>query len=245
MAISVDSSVPRWTGTPANDVDLLSDPFTPADGSLLVLCVSADTTSGDQPAADITIAVSGGSLTWTIRDEHDRGTDATINVAAEGGHSSVWTAPVGTGESMTVAVQRSDGDGGTNRISCKVYIVTNQHASPIGAAAAGVINTTNDLTATLFTSTADNSYSFVAAVDWAQNGSPTSSDLTEDSADYTGAISVMSGYKDNGATGAQTGNLNAAGAGGAQWTWAAVEIKPADVGPAAICHLSTTGGWVF
>jgi hypothetical protein len=63
--ITVSEPVIRWTGTPADNVDITSASFTPANNSLLVVCVCGDTAS----ASDITVSVSGGSLTWTKRAE--------------------------------------------------------------------------------------------------------------------------------------------------------------------------------
>ena len=123
-------------------------------------------------------------------------------------------------------VRRTAGDGGTNRISAKGYVVTGQHASPIGANGEGS-STTNNITPTVFTSTGENSFGFGAACDWSANGTPASSDLTEDAADYAGAISVEDGYKDLGASGAETMNFDAAGTGAATWNWVALEILAA------------------
>lgn len=229
MAIAIDASSPaRWTGTPANTVNITSSSFTPPNNSLIVLCVQADTEPGNSNA-DITISVSGGSLTWTEQVQEDEGTNAAIDASSEGGHSGIWTAPVGTGASMTISVNRSAGTGGTNRITCKAYVVTGQNASPIGNTGKN-ISTTNDLTASIFTSSASNSFAFVSASDWSQLGTPVSSDLTEDAADYVGQISAISGYKDCGSSGAETANLDA-GAGTPFWVWTALEIKESSSAP--------------
>ena len=182
-----------------------------------MVCVESDTSDGSA----ITISVSGGSLTWTNRVERDLG-----DAGANSGHASIWTAPVGTGASMTVSVRRTTTGGGTNRISAKVYLVTGQHASPIGAVGEGS-STTNDITPTVFTSTGENSYGFGAACDWSANGIPVSSDLTEDGADYSLAISVVDGFKDLGASGAESMNFDAFDVAAATWNWAALEILAA------------------
>jgi hypothetical protein len=180
VAISVDASVARWTGTPAGTTAITSASFTPANSSLLVLCVNADEASG----TPVTLAVSGGSLTWTERIR--RG-----NSEADEGLASIWTAPVATGASMTISVNRSAGSAGTGRLSAKVYIVTGQHASPIGfSTSANWASNPQTLGGTM---TGDGRL-FGCGTDWNQTGTPVSTD-TEDGADYAGAISVMSAYK--------------------------------------------------
>src|SRR5688572_32343873 len=127
MAIAIDASSPiRFTGTPANNVDITSASFTPPAGSVLVVCVSADTNGNTD---NITISVSGGSLTWTNRVEHDPG-----DAGAMGGHASIWTAVQASSVSMTVSVRRTAGNGSTGRISVKVYVVTGADTTtPTGA----------------------------------------------------------------------------------------------------------------
>ena len=222
MAISVDdTTVVRWTGTPGNGTNITSASFTPPDNSCLVLCVNADSTN----ASDITIAVSDSlSGSWSNRVEMDLGT-----AGAEPGHASIWRRLVTTGASMTVSVQRSAGNGSTNRISCKLYIITGADTTEPAGATGKNHSATNNLSPTLYTSTADNSRAFYCGEDWNQNGTPTSTD-TEDGADYAGAISVLSAYKaaDTATAGTSvSGNLDAGGTGAAAWNWVAVEIKPA------------------
>lgn len=220
MAIAIDGSTPiRFTGTPADNADITSASFTAPSGAVLVCCVSADT----GPSTDITILVSDtGGLTWTKRAEQDAGV-----AGFDGGHASVWSATTVSSVSRTIGVRRtSTGGGNSNRISAKCYVVTGQHASPFGAAGQSFSNT-NNLTAPIFTSTAANSFAFVAACDWQQLGAPASSDLTIDTGDYAGFISVISGFKDCGTTGAETANLDAGGTASASWTWAALELLAA------------------
>jgi hypothetical protein len=218
VAIAVDASSPvRWTGTPTAGVNITSAAFTPPDGSLLVLTIEDDSNS-----AGNTYAAGGGGWTWTQRKAQISTTGAAV----------IFTAPVTTGASMQATCQRASGTSGTDRLSAKLYVVTGQDASPIGTSGSGT-STTNNLNAAIFTSTQPNSFAFVAGTDWNQLGVPTSSDLTKDAADYSGAISVISGYKDNGATGAQTANLDAGGSSAAKWEWAALEILPAAAGGAA------------
>jgi hypothetical protein len=224
MGNVVDGSTPiRWTGTPAQNVDITSAAFTAPSGAVLVACLTADTQSNT--AETFSFSDSGG-LTWTKRIQCDKANFAAVT----GGHSAIWTATTVSAVSRTVSVRRTSTVA--NRISAKCYVVTGQHASPFGATGSNW-DTTNNVTAAIFTSTAANSFAFVAATDWNQRGSPVSSDLTEDSADYAGTISVTSGYKDCAATGAQTANLDAGGTSAAAWTWAALEIKAAPAAAAS------------
>lgn len=218
---TVDASSPiRFTGTPANNVDITSASFTPPAGSVLVVCVSADTNGS---ADNITIAVSGGSLTYTNRVERDPG-----DGGANAGHASIWTAVQPSSVSMTVSVRRTAGNGSTGRISVKVYVVTSANTTtPNGAVGEGS-STTNNITPNAYTSTENNSLGFGCATDWAQLGLPTSTD-TEDAADYAGAISVISLFKaaDTPTSGTTvTVNFDAGGTGNAEWNWVALEILP-------------------
>jgi hypothetical protein len=224
MAIAIDASSPiRFTGTPANNVDITSASFTPPTGSVLVVCVSADTNgSGD----NITISVSGSSLTWTNRVEHDPG-----DASAMGGHASIWTPADGStvpASSQTVSVRRTAGNGSTGRISVKIYVVTGADtADPTGATGENH-STTNNITPNAYTSTVNNSRAFGCATDWNQLGVPTSTD-TEDGADYSGAISVVSLFKaaDTATSGTTvTMNFDAGGTGNAEWNWVALEVRP-------------------
>lgn len=225
MAIAIDGSSPvRFAGTPANGVDITSASFTPPNDSVLVVCVNADSDSNN-----ITTSVSGGSLTWTQRIERDKG-----DVGAEQGHASIWTAVVGTGASMTVSVRRTAGNGATNRISAKVYVVTGADTTAPTGATGENSSTTNNITPNAYVSTANNSRGFGCATDWNQLGTPTSTD-TEDGADYSGEISVISLFKaaDTATSGTTvTMNFDAGGAGAAAWNWVALEILAGAGGPA-------------
>lgn len=180
MAIAVDATVARWTGTPSGGGTAVSGSFTPADGSLLVCCINCD----ESPGPNV-VTPSGGSLTWTERVSRGQA-DATEGLA------SIWTAPVVTGASMTVTLTRTSGDAGSaRRVSGKVYIVTGQHASPIGNSNEADWTTNPQ---SLSITAAGAGRLFGCGTDWNQTGVPVSTD-TEDGADYTGAISVMSAYK--------------------------------------------------
>jgi hypothetical protein len=226
MAITVDdTTVARWSGQPNNNVDITSASFTPPDNSLLVVGISADT------AADsaITLSVSGGSLTWNeraIRNGDEAG-------AGNGGCAAIWTAPVGTGASMSVSVRRTAGSGSTNTISAKCYIVTGQDASPIGDTAE-----TNSTTAN-YTPAAETMVGagrlFGTATEWNDGGgTPTSSDV-EDAANETG-VCAISAYKAADHTASSSQSINYQQSGSAIWTEVRVEILAAtggvQIGPA-------------
>lgn len=182
MAIAVNDSIARWTGTPSSTAAITSGSFTPDNASLLVLCVNGDEFDDSSNKA---LAVAGGSLTWTERIR--RG-----STEAGAGIASIWTAPVTIGASMTIDVNRTTAGGeGSGRLSAKVYIVTGQAVSPIGNS-----NSANWTTnpQTLAVTAAGAGRLFGCGTDWNQTGAPASTD-TEDAADYSAQISVMSAYK--------------------------------------------------
>lgn len=230
---SLDASTPaRWAGTPANGANVTSASFTAPSGAILVLCVEADSQPFDNAAADLTIAVSdSGGLTWTQRIEAD---DGTIGSASNlyGGGVFIWTAVTTSAASRTVSVQRSSGNGSSNRVSCRCLVFTGQDASPIGATErilSANLAATNNLTTQSITTTQADSVLVVAAADWSANGagstSPTSSDFTEDAASYSGQLDVLDGYKSAATVAAYTANLDSVGTGNARWIWAMLEIK--------------------
>lgn len=193
-----------------------SGSFTPADNSLIVLLIFCDTGAGTTPGATI----SGGGLTWTQR---------VVRGDSEGtaGIVFIYTAPVTTGSSMTVQVTvNSIGATNNDRGYAKAYVVDNPDPSPIGNVAENS-STTNNLTASGLTTTQANSYVFYVGEDWNALGSPTSSDLTNDPAHIASTISGIFGYKSAVSAGAVTANLDAAGAGAADWNWGALEVKTA------------------
>lgn len=233
MALKLDnSSPPRFTGTPANNVDIWSQAFRPPAGALIVAYVSADTNgSGD----NITISVSGGGLTWTNQVERDPG------VTGVAGHASIWTAPDAVNVPMLVLVRRTAGDGSTGRISCKVEVWTGVHTTDaIGNSGGGSDTSNNNITPNAYTSSTNNSRGVGCATDWNQLGLPTSTD-DEDADDYAGAISVISLHKaaDTPTSGSTvTVNFDAGGAGAPNWNWAALEILPDPSPP-------TPGGFIL
>lgn len=221
MALAVDSSAPiRFTGTPADNVDITSASFTPPANSLMMCAVN---TNSNAQATLVSVSDSEGG-TW--QEEVRR----NLTEAGLEGHASIWRRTTAvTATSMTVSVRRTNDSGGTgafDRVSAKVYVITGQHATPIPTTGEGS-STTNNLTASIFTSAHANSLGLVCGTDWNANGTPTSSDLTIDAFDHSGVLSGLSGYKTLGTAGAETANLDAAGTAAAEWNWCAVEIREA------------------
>jgi hypothetical protein len=219
MAISVSTSVARVSAdiraqTLASPGSVVTAAFTPADNSLLVVCANC---SGDGAGAD-TYAVTGGSLTWTERAHRDHSNNNNRGTA------SIWTAPVTTGASMTVTFTIATSAGSAyQRASVKVYIVTGQHASPIGASTTNT-TTTNPTNAALTATGAGRL--FGCAAEWNEVGTPTSSD-TGDVGVYTGLVNVISAFKaSDHVSGSQTINFNYGGAGPAS-NYALLEILAA------------------
>jgi hypothetical protein len=215
--LTVDAAtVARTTGAPANNVDLTTASFTPPNNSLLLLMINADQNS----SATFTLVVSdSGAHTWTNSVSRSDGV---------GGHASAWYTTISTGQSMTISVKRTTANGGTNTISFKTYIVGNyDQTTPIGATGNN-FSATNDLTASLYTSTVNASRGFGTATDWSALGTPISTD-TGDAGTTAGAISYISAYKaaDTASSGtAVTMNFDAA-TGTPAWNWVGIEIRPA------------------
>lgn len=238
MALAVDASSPiRFTGTPAGGGTITSASFTPPAGSIIVVTVQSDT---DDAGTGTTFAYSDsvdGTTGWGERIKRDDADDSN------GGAVSIGTKVVGASVAMTVTVTRSGSDGSTNRVSAKAYVVTGQNSSdPLGAVGEASV-TTNNTTPTILTTEQDNSLIFVSVSDWNQLGSPASSDGIEDSADYSGAISVMSMYEAQTTAGAKTMNIDFGGTGSAAGKWVGLEIIEEAGGAAAVYyrHLLTLG----
>ena len=179
VAITVTDSVARWSASISNGGTTSSASFTPANSSLLVVCVNIDESPGPN-----SVTLSGGGWTYTQRVARGQ-SDATE------GYAAIYTAPVTTGASMTITATLNASDGAPRRVSAKVYIVEGQHASPIGANNEADWTTNNQTTSLTATGAGR---LFGCGTDWSALGAPTSTD-TEDAAHYAGAISVMSAYK--------------------------------------------------
>lgn len=230
MPAAVDASSPaRFAGAnAANGATFVSASFIPPGSSLVVTCLTADTPVGD---AGTNYTITGGGLTWTTQVQRT-GTETTA-----GGMSAIHTA-VGAGASMTVTYTRTLAIGGgiSGRVSIKVYVCTgiDTAGTPVDSITANNEggSTTNNLTTTSITAGADGLL-LVADTDWSEAGAfQSSSDLTQDSVDYPGEISVCSGYKavSNGAS--VTGNLNAAGTGLVQHKWTQIIARASGGGAA-------------
>ena len=213
MAITVDdSTVARFGAASTNPA--VSGSFTPASGALLVVCAIADTSTG----VDLTMTVTGGSLTWTQRVDRDGADD-------NGGHASIHTA-TSTGASVTITATAAGGPAMST--TCKCYILTGVHASPIGTTSEGS-STTNNITPAFATATGAGRWIY-CGVDWNANGLPSSTD-TEDAGHFAGLISFLSAYKasDHANGSSNSGSLDSSGAGAADWNWCALEVL-ADTG---------------
>lgn len=250
MAISVDDTVARFTavGTfSGSPVTATSASFTPANNSLLVVCISASEASTN--AASIS-SVSGGGLTWTSRGVLGTGTNG--GGANSPGFCAIYTAPVSTGASMTVSTAITWADNFVAfRVSSKVYIVTSQAGSPIGATGSGgPIQTPAagaEYTPTLLTATGAGRVFYVMSE---QNGSSGSAGIststdTEDAAYYaTELVGVMSAYKaSDHSSGSQSGSIDPTSQ--TYVNWLALEVL-ADSGgasnaPRALHHLRQQG----
>lgn len=237
MALAVDSSSPaRWSGAPADNVDITSAAFTPPTNALIVVCVATNSL-GQATVASVS---DSQSKTWV---EHARRNLADGNE----GHASIWSADGFANSSMTISVRRTNGSGDpdTNGIWVKAYVITGEHSTPFVQASENSSGT-NNLTASLFTSTHANSFAFVSASEWNALGAPTSSDLTIDAFHQAGFMSGVSGFKDLGTTGAETANLNAGGSGTAAWNWVAIEVREAtsdiEFSGALLAPVSTISG---
>jgi hypothetical protein len=113
------------------------------------------------------------------------------------------------------------------QLSMKVYVVTGHDPSaPIGASGEGS-STTNNITPTIYTSTAAGSLGFAVASDWTGPGIPVSID-EEDAFFISGFVSGLSAYKAAATTAAGTPvtmNLDASGTAATKWNWVGFEVK--------------------
>jgi hypothetical protein len=113
--------------------------------------------------------------------------------------------------------------------SVKLYVLTGVDVDGTPVDAVGASNEggsgINDLTTTSITPGA-NGRLFCCDTDWNALGLfDASSDLTEDTAHFAGAISVNSGHKASSNGVGVTGNLNASGAGVPQHKWCQVTVR--------------------
>lgn len=199
MAVAVDASTPvRWSGV--GDVNaggsFVSASFTAPTDALLVMTAQYDTTSG-WTGGTRTASDSGG-LTWTTQVER------IGNETTAGAGSGIWTARTtsSTSRTATFALGTASPGGGNHwgsaRVSCKLYVLTGVDVDGTPVDTVGASNeggsTTNNLNTTNVTPGA-NGLLVASNSEWNVLGVMTSSNLTIDSANYTSAISVASGYR--------------------------------------------------
>jgi hypothetical protein len=161
-------------------------------------------------------------LSWTTVAEQDLPTSATP------GHSSAHVAVVPTGRTGLAVTATSDGN---LPLSLKVYVLTGVDlADPVGAVGKG-FSSINNISPTGYTSTVPNSRGFAVATDATAQGIPDSSTGGEDAFSSFGMISGLSVAKPGADPLPGTDvamNFDAPGAGSTEWTWVAVEVRPAD-----------------
>jgi hypothetical protein len=182
----------------------------------LVLCHETDSTG-----ADPTLTVSnttGAALTWIFQVAR------IPSETTSGGGSYIYTAIATTSEARVVRVVSSVT---TVQRSLKVYVVTGAtiggtYIDTVGANNEGG-STTNNINTSSITP-GGTGLLFAADCDWQALGTMTSSDLTMDTAHYSGYISVADGYKTTTSGVGVTANLNAGGTGGAQHKWCQITI---------------------
>lgn len=166
-----------------------------------------------------------GGLTWTEQ------VTRTIDESIDGGAASIWTARTTSSTARTVDWVPTWSGVGAQRLSAKLYVLTGVDVDGTPVDTVGANNeggsTTNNLTTSSITPGA-NGFLICADTDWNQLGVfDSSSDLTQDTADYTGQISVCSGYKTTLSGVGVTGNLNAAGSSAARHKWCQITVREA------------------
>jgi hypothetical protein len=229
VAVAVDASTPaRWSAVDSG-TNVVSASFTAPANALLVLCVSWDTTNVGP--TDATTVTDSGGLTWTQQVAR-LGSEAT-----GGGGSGIWTARTTSAAARTVTVKYPSLTAGaaTKRISCKLFVLTgvDVDGTPVDTVGANNEGGTNtDPTTTSSLTPGASGLLVVSATDWNQTGLATSSDLTynvspnsDGAADYTGAISVIAGYKACTSGVAVTANLNPPAT--PQYKWCQVVVRQA------------------
>ena len=229
MAIAVNDS--RWaraTGNNGNDGPTSSQ--TPAADSVLIAVVQTTDSDG-------TITVSGGGASLAVAWAQQ--------VVTAAGRTYIWTATVGPSPGA-FQILADDGEGGLGGpITIKVYEITGAHpADYIGATATGT-SASENITPTVFNSTADNSRTFGGGIDTVGNLiAPTSSDVGDAMVD-SGGFGGIAVYKAADTATSGTGvtlNFNGSEVTGG-WSWAAIEILPAiEAAPDAPTNLTGQSG---
>ena len=206
MAIAIDASSPAQVYH-ADSHPVTTASFTPPANSLLV-CVFAYATDGTPSPS-----ISSTGLTFTDR------------VVGQAG-VRIWTAPIASSSARTVTA--TDGQSGFGAGAwLKVFVVTGQHATPVGNTGSGTA--TGDTSVNGYTSSADNSWGFaVARVSNALNTPSSTDDETAHTTDPdVYGMSLAKAAATSTASTTVTFNLGHTN-GSAAWQWAAIEIVPAD-----------------
>jgi hypothetical protein len=222
VAVAVDASTPAfWTKLIGISDTMVSASFTAPANALLVATACCDGGS-DTTWGTLFVFTDSGGLTWTERVRRSWSETTT------GGASIIATARTTSSVSRTVTFNRGTTGASTQRTHCKLYVLTgvDVDGTPIDTVTANNEggSGTNNLTTTSITAGA-NGLLICADCDWNELGVFTSSDLTIDTADYTGKISVMSGYKSVTSGASVNGNLNAGGTGTAQHKWTQIIVR--------------------
>lgn len=227
MAAVVDTgnSPVRAASLSTTGTALVTSSFTAAANALLVVVVHLDGTVTNLGTVTRTVTDTGG-LTWTERIVrlHSETTD--------GGLAAIFTARTTSATSRTVSWNPTwtDNPAISRRKSVKVYSTdgADVDGTPVDTVGAGNEggSGTNNLTTTSITPGATGLL-FCGDTDFNQLGVFTSSDLTIDTADYSGEISVVSGYKACTSGVGVTGNLNAGGTSTAQHKWCQIVVREA------------------
>lgn len=222
MAIAVDASSPARVTAAA--VSAVTASFTPANNSLIVVCVSA--TGGSQANPTIAITNSGTALTWVTINRATRTT--TGGTTSNDGCAYAAYAVCTSHAAMTVTATQTTGSTPT---SIKAYVLTGVDlVNPMGAASIIGISTANTLTTTAITTLDDNSFVMCAATEWSapSTTAPTSSNLTADPFEDDTNLGGLSGYILVPTAGtAQTCNADCSGTAAANWMYVVFEVAPA------------------
>lgn len=151
--LAIHASTPARASRGSSGGTATTASFTPPSGALLIAMGSYD-----NGGSTITPAISDSlALTWT--------SIGTTTGSQNRGETKVWRA-VATGAAMTVS---TSGSTNTYTKSLQVLVITGQHATPIGATGTGTSSTNISQN---YTSTAANSWGFLAFNDWNAKGTP-------------------------------------------------------------------------
>jgi hypothetical protein len=204
--LTVTQPVALWART-SGSAAATSASFSVVSGDLIVVGIS-----GDNPGSSFAAPTnSGTAFTWTLRQ-------TSTGYAT----TKMYTAPATASQSMTVTLPAS-----SEKQAAFLWVVSGQHASPIGSGSGGADANTNVVNQN-YTPQAAGSVTFVFASDWLETGVPTSSNLTNTvHGNQTGYQETFVGRKANATTSATSFNLDAAGAGGTNWSYTWQEILAA------------------